>query len=99
MADTWAVALEHELDGQRELSAAIHECDVIRTPSETSSCSPDSVASRGVSTWWAVVLQAAGRAQPGWEEVGDSQREAVQMVSACAGSCAEAWVFKASWAH
>ena len=96
MAGTWALALEQELDGQRELSDAINDCEIVRTPSETSSCSPDSVASRGVSTWWAAVLQAAARAQPGWEDWANSQMEAVHVVSACAGSCAEAWVLKAS---
>ena len=69
---------------------------VLRTPSSTSSSDAASDRSGRASSWWAVVLQAAGRAA-GLDDSAASQSEAIRLVSACTGFGAEAWVLKARW--
>ena len=76
------------------LEVAVSE--VLRTPSSASSSDAASDRSGRASAWWAVVLQAAGRAA-GLDDSAASQSEAIRLVSACTGFGAEAWVLKAGW--
>lgn len=91
--DEWTSVLAEELGAHQRLSDAIDECEVLRTPSSTSSSDAASDRSGRASSWWAVVLQAAGRAA-GLDDSAASQSEAIRLVSACTGFGAEAWVLK-----
>ena len=99
MADSWDDALGQELRLQDMESRDIEECDWLRTPStpgegnaEGLQASPETPKSP--STWWAVVLQVAGRSL-GLPEISASQSGRVNIVSACSGCSAESWVCKA----